>query len=136
MGTVKGPGLRQFRPDVALAVDPDQIPIQLPKEQTFTVVSRDRGVCRVHRISQRYSEGIESPRRIGGKYAGISRLRRCWGRGGSRCAAGKSEQQEAAARVKRYDPATTNGLPPNLALIAGKAAAASPLVTYSPTRTL
>lgn len=44
------------------------------------------------------------------------------------CATSQSEQGEAAGSGERYDSATTNGLPPSLALISAAAAAASALV--------
>lgn len=51
-------------------------------------------------------------------------------------AANQNDQERAAGCGGPYDSATTNGLPPTLALISGTAAAASALLAYSPTRTL
>lgn len=67
----------------------------------------------------------------------VSSLR---GDGGGRCrlrgATSEGEEVNAAGCGGPYDSATTNGLPPNLALILGRAATASALLAYSPNRTL
>ena len=46
------------------------------------------------------------------------------------------EQEKVAPAGRGYGSATTNGLPPSLALSEGRTATASALVAYSPTRTL
>jgi hypothetical protein len=85
-------------------------------------------VGQVDRVREGQSERIEvlAGRRY--QQAAVFRLGGGWSGSGFGSATSQSEQGEAAASGERYDSATTNGLPPSLALISTAAAAASALV--------
>jgi hypothetical protein len=100
-----------------------------------TIHSQKRG-GEGDRLAQDDGKGVEGLGRRGGEQAGILSRGRRRGWSGFGGAAGRSNEKNAAQGGGTYDSATTNGLPPNLALISGTAATASALVAYSPTRTL
>src|SRR5918999_2949198 len=133
-GAVPLPAGYQIRPRLALTVDPDQCREELPKEDSLTVVDSHGRVGQVNRVGQRDGEGVDRIRSGCGQPAGVSgvgnwRSRRCSGASGQ-------WQQDADDDGEPYNSATTNGLPPSLALMSGRAAMASAFVGYSPTLTL
>jgi hypothetical protein len=110
------------------AIHPQKCGQQVAEQETLAVVGRLRRMVQVYRLREDDRKGVQTSGRWGRQQTGICGR---WGRktlGGLGGAAGQSNQEEAAPGGKLYDSATTNGVPPSLALISGTAETASALV--------
>jgi hypothetical protein len=112
----------------------------LPEDQTLAVIPGQWGIGWQYGLEQGDGQGVSFLWNAGEQHAlvggsrGRGRCGWCGRRGRGPPGAGSRENQGDEAGPQ--DPATTNGLPPSLALIRAAAAWASTRVAKPPARTL